>query len=222
LAELASLGRCSLVLLSCFLALSSLTGEAGALQDPIQLGDDPSGDADPGSMDILIVQMVNNGTHLTFILECRTVPAPSSVRTYGIWLDTEENSGATAGPYIGADWYVQGGGVPGLYEVGGDESTTLVYRAPIEVEVRAKSIRLSVSLSDIGYPQDVKGTVGVVATTHQPVARLRDRSPDLEHYSVAHEVIPELPWPTPLFFIPAIGATILTVYRWKFKQARCG
>jgi len=219
-AELPSLKRRFLVLLFCFFALSSLTSETHALPDPIQMGDDPSRDANPASVDILKVSMVNNGTHLTFILECRSAPAPSSVRTYGIWLDTNENGGATTGPYIGADWYIQGGGAPGLYDSSGEESTTtLTYKAPIEVKVHGKSIYLTTGLSDIGYPGNVKETVGIVASTHQPVAMLKDRAPDTEHYSVVHEVIPELPWPTPMVIVPAIAAAIFMIYRQRFRHA---
>lgn len=219
-AELSSLRRRFLVLLFCFFALSSLTSETHALPDPIQLGDDPSRDADPASVDILKVSMMNNGTHLTFIIECRSAPAPSSVRTYRIWLDTNENGGATTGPYIGADWYIQGGGAPGLYDCSGEESAdTSTYKASIEVKVYGKSICLTAGLSDIGYPGNVKETVGIVASTHQPAAMLKDRTPDTGHYSVVHEVIPELPWPTPLVIMPAIVAAIIMIYRQRFRHS---
>jgi len=41
---------------------------------------------------------------------------------------------------------------------------------------------------------------------------------DWAYACISHEVIPELPWPTPLIFVPAIAVTVYTIYRRRFKQ----
>jgi hypothetical protein len=35
---------------------------------------------------------------------------------------------------------------------------------------------------------------------------------------ISHEVIPELPWPTPIIFVPAVVATVYVLYNWRFKR----
>ena len=35
---------------------------------------------------------------------------------------------------------------------------------------------------------------------------------------ISHEVVPELPWPTPIFFIPAVAITVYTFYRRRLKN----
>jgi len=102
-------------------------------------------------------------------------------------------------------------------------------------------------LSDIEYPSGVKEIVGVIATTHQftlkgkeipsrspfgngtlpkgpghipkiPHFKIKDRAPDTGRYTVAREVIPELPGITPLIFIPAVIIAIYVIYKKKFQK----
>jgi hypothetical protein len=35
---------------------------------------------------------------------------------------------------------------------------------------------------------------------------------------ISHEVIPELPWPMPVIFVPAVVATVYVLYNWRFKS----
>jgi hypothetical protein len=181
----------------------------------VLLGDDPKGDANPASVDILKVWITNNGTHFGFIIKCRATPSPSDVRSYNVWMDTKGDSGT--------DYLLRAGGVSGLYEVTvQDGSLTLVYKAPIEVKIKGKKIYLIADLDDIDYyePGGVKDPVGVIVTTYQPLFKKRDRAPDTGRYEVAHEVIPELPGYTPFIFVPSVIVTICFIYRRKFKQAK--
>jgi hypothetical protein len=177
----------------------------------VLLGDDPKGDANPASVDILKIWITNNGTHFGFIIKCRATPAPSDVRSYNVWMDTKKGKDP--------DYLLRAGAISGLYEVTVRGKTiTLVYKAPIEVKIEGKKIYLIADLDDIDYPDGVKDPVRVVVTTHQPLTKLRDRAPDTGRYEVAHEVVPELPWPMPVVFIPAIVATIYTIYRRRFRK----
>ncbi|RLG95874.1 hypothetical protein DRO29_05400, partial [Candidatus Bathyarchaeota archaeon] len=45
-----------------------------------------------------------------------------------------------------------------------------------------------------------------------------DRAPNTGAYFIPSYVIPELPWPTPLIFIPAVITTIYFIYKWKFAR----
>ncbi|HIE18261.1 TPA: hypothetical protein EYP75_00900 [Candidatus Bathyarchaeota archaeon] len=180
---------------------------------PILVGKDPKKDANPASVDILKVYITNNGTHFRFIIKCRAKPAPSLIRSYVVWLDTEGGSAP--------DYCLVAGGVPGLYEVDvEDESIEFEFKAPIEVKIKGRSIYLTADLEDIGYPDDVKDPIGIVVTTHQPLAQLRDRAPDSGIYQVDHEVIPELPGFTPFIFIPSVMLSIYVIYRRKFKDEK--
>ncbi|MEM2888482.1 MAG: hypothetical protein QXI71_05645 [Candidatus Bathyarchaeia archaeon] len=181
---------------------------------PILIGTDPKKDASPESVDILEVYLTNNGTHFRFIIECSTTPQPSNIRSYCVFLDTKAG-GATGGPYVGADFCLMSAKESGLLEWSADGWS---YKAPIEVNIVGNSIYLTARLSDIGYPDDCQETIGIVAATFQPLGSLRDRAPDTGNYSVSHEVIPELPWPTPLIFVPAVAATVYYISKRRFKK----
>ena len=43
---------------------------------------------------------------------------------------------------------------------------------------------------------------------------------DMAYATISHQVIPELPWPTPLVFIPAVTVAVYAIYKRRFKQ-RC-
>jgi len=45
-----------------------------------------------------------------------------------------------------------------------------------------------------------------------------DRAPNTGAYFIPSYVIPELPWPAPLIFIPAVITTIYFIYKWKFAR----
>ncbi len=175
------------------------------------LGDDPEKDANPASVDILKVYIANNGTHFRFIIECRATPAPSFIRSYTVWLDTKGRKEP--------DYCLVAGGVSGLYKASKKgKSIKLVYVAPIEVMIEGKSIYLTADLDDINYPKGVGNPVGIVATTQQPLTKVRDRAPDSGMYDVDHEVIPELPGITPFVFIPSVIGAIYLLDRYKFKK----
>ncbi|MCS7120149.1 MAG: hypothetical protein NZ952_02970 [Candidatus Bathyarchaeota archaeon] len=205
---------CRLILfaiLMSILLLAPNVSAAHAFIEPILIGTDPRRDANPASVDILYVYLTNNGTHFRFIVNCSTTPQPSLIRLYRVYLDTRDGGDQL---YGGADFYLQAGGNnPGLYEW---VSGTWIYRASIEITIVGYSIRLTTSLSGIGYPEKVKSTIGVIVVTFSP--NLRDRAPNFGSYSVTHEVIPELPWPTPLLFIPAVTATVYLIYKWRFRR----
>jgi len=174
------------------------------------LGKDPKNDANPASVDILKVYIANNGTHFRFIIKCRAKPEPSLVRAYVVWLDTKDDDLF--------DYCLVAEGKSGLYEVKIEgNSIELEYIAPIEVKIKGKSIYMTANLNDIEYPTGVKSTVGIVATTQQPLLKVRDRAPDSDRYYVDHEVIPELPGFTPFIFIPSVMFSIYIIYRCKFK-----
>jgi len=175
------------------------------------LFDDPKKDANPASMDILKVSIANNGTHFRFIIKCRAKPEPSLIRSYYVWLNTTNGDAP--------DYCLVAGGISGLYEIkveGGKIKLNLT--APIEIQVKGKSIYLTAKLEDINYPGGVEEMVGVVVTTQQPLLKVRDRAPDSGVYYVPHEVIPELPGFTPFVFIPSVIMAIYLIYRRKFKQ----
>jgi len=177
------------------------------------IGRDPKGDADPASADILKVYIANNGTHFRFIIKCQAKPAPSSIRSYSVWLNTTNGDAP--------DYCLVAGGISGLYSVTVEgNSTKLTYKAPIEVEIKGKSIYLTACLSDIDYPTGVGDPVGIAVTTQQPLLKVRDRAPDSGMYHVSHEVIPELPWPTPIVFIPSIVLSVYVIYRRKFREEK--
>ena len=177
------------------------------------LGEDPKKDASPASVDILKVYIANNGTHFRVIINCRAKPAPSSVRAYIVWLDTTGRDTP--------DYCLIAEGTSGLYKVTVEgDSVEFEYQAPIEVKITHKSIYLTADLDDIGYPDGVKKSVGVVVTTHQPVDQLKDRAPDSDVYDVDREVIPELPGFTPFVFIPSVVLSVYVIYRRKFKEEK--
>ncbi len=205
----------TIVFFSALLLLaSSSTSPVYAFITPILIGTDPKKDASPASVDILSVYLTNNGTHFRFIIECGATPEPSGTRSYCVFLDTKAG-GSTRQPYKGADFYLMGGGLSGLYEwVAGGWS----YKSSISVNIVGNSIYLTARLSDIGYPGNCQNTIGIVAATFQPLGSLRDRAPNKNNYSVNHEVIPELPWPTPLIFVPAVAATVYYISKRRFKK----
>ena len=214
-----NLKSASYLLFFTLFTISALTPQVSVAQafiEPILLGSDPRGDekGGPATVDILAVFLTNNGTHFTFVIKCRVGPEPSGVRAYCIYLDTK-GGGATYGTYKGADYCLQGGGASGLYEwILGNWT----YKSAIDVQLIGNSIYLTASLSDIGYPGNVKEGIGVVAATYQPLHMLRDRAPDKCHYLVAHKVIPELPGLTLFIFIPVVLTTVYMIRSRRFKQ----
>ena len=202
------------LLISTFLlpnvALLMAKKEKDNFVKPILVGKDPKKDADPASVDIIKVYITNNGTHFRFIIKCRAKPEPSMIRSYNVWIDIKDENDP--------DYCLVAGGVSGLYEVKiKDGVIKLELKASIEVEVKGKSIYLTAKLSDIDY-QSGKDIVGIVVTTHQPLIKIRDRAPDSGRYEISHAVVPELPWPTSMIFIPAVVAAICTIYRWRFRN----
>jgi len=229
------------ILLSILLSLLILSSASPLLADfiVVLIGTDPSGDAHPASLDILEVYIANNGTHFKFILKCRGTPAPSLFKIYIVWMDTK------GGPF--PDYCLVADGISGLYEIKVVDGTVIIrYKAPIVVTVEDKRIHLMARLSDIEYPNGVKEIVGVVATTHQftskgkktpsgppfrneklpkgsedipkiPHFKIKDRAPDTGRYTVAREVIPELPGITPLIFIPSVIIAVYIIYKKKFQ-----
>ena len=176
----------------------------------VLVGEDPDKDANPASVDILAVYLMNNGTYFTFIIECRATPAPSLIRSYVVWLNTTNGDAP--------DYCLVAGGISGLYEVHRKgHSIKLKYKAPIEVTIEGKSIFLTANLDDIDYPGGVGDPVGVVVTTQQPLFKVRDRAPDSGMYYISHKVIPELPGPTLFLFIPSVIITVYVIYTRKFK-----
>ena len=174
------------------------------------VGEDPSNDANPASVDILSVYLANNGTHFRFIIECRATLAPSSIRSYTVWLDTKGGSAS--------DYCLVAGGNSGLYKIQKKgRSMELNFKAPIEVVVEGNSIYLTANLSDIEYPEGVKKKVGIVVTTQQPLDKVRDRAPDKGMYKVSHEVISELPGISSFIFTSSIIVAVYLIYRYKFK-----
>jgi len=177
----------------------------------VPVGEDSNKDANPASVDILAVYLTNNGTHFTFIIECRATPAPSLVRSYTVWMNTTNGDAP--------DYCLVAGGVSGLYEVHKKgHSIKLKYKAPIEVTIEGKSIFLTANLDDINYPGGVGDSVGVVVTTQQPLFKVRDRAPDSGMFCVSHKVIPELPGFTLFLFIPSVIVTIYFIYIRKFRS----
>jgi len=229
------------ILLSILLLLLILSSASPLLADfiTVLLGTDPSGDAHPASLDILKVYIANNGTHFKFILECRGTPAPSFFRAYIVWMDTKGGSFS--------DYCLVADGLSGLYEIKVVDGTIIIrYKAPKVVTVEDKRIHLMAKLSDIEYPSGVKEIVGVIATTYQftpkgkkaptrspfgdgtipkgpedipkiPHFKIKDRAPDTGRYTVAREVIPELPGITPFIFIPSVIIAIYIIYKKKFQ-----
>ena len=232
------------ILLSILLSLLILSSASPLLADfiVVLIGTDPSGDAHPASLDILEVYIANNGTHFKFILKCRGTPAPSLFKVYIVWMDTK------GGPF--PDYCLVADGISGLYEIKVVDGTVIIrYKAPIVVTVEDKRIHLMAKLSDIEYPSGVKEIVGVIATTHQftlkekkaptkspfgngtlpkgpgyipkiPHFKIKDRAPDTGRYTVAREVIPELPGITPFIFIPSVIIAIYVIYKKKFQTDR--
>ena len=204
-----------LIILNLALMITPVSGYL----TPILIDTDPTMDS-PASIDILEVYLTNNGTHFRFIIKCRSVPYPSKSTIYRVYLDTK-SGGTPDGLYKGADYYLEAKDDSYLYEWKEKKKHGAWYKkSPIEVQIDPmnKTISLTASLSDIGYPKDVWPEVGIVVATFQPSNSLRDRAPDTGHYTVAHEVIPELPWPTPVVFIPAVVGTIYTIYRRRSRE----
>jgi len=71
--------------------------------------------------------------------------------------------------------------------------------------------------ASLDYPNGVGDPVGIVVTTQQPLSKIRDRAPDSGRYEVSHEVVPELPWPTPIIFIPSVVFSVYMIYRRRFR-----
>jgi len=209
--------RYPLLCVVLFLSASLLTVSvyANYIDPPFLVGTDPSKDS-PASIDILEVYLTNNGTHFRFILKCRSVPTPNPATAYRVFLDTK-SEGALSGTYIGADYYLEAKDVSYLYEWNG---FSWKQKSPVEVQIdhNDKTISLTAKLEDIGYPGYVENTVGIVVETIQPIDNQRDRAPDTGNYTIIREDIPELPWPTPLVFVPALMATVYVVYVRKFKK----
>jgi len=199
-----------------FFPASIFLAHASGFLEPILLGTDPSKDS-PASIDILEIYLTNNGTHFQFIVKCRSVPEPSPATSYHVYLDTKEG-GATDGTYIGADYYLEAKDDSYLYEWR-DNTWKRKSRIEFQIDHDDKTIALTAELVDIGYPGNVKETIGVVVATFQPSNNLRDRAPDTGYFPIAHEVIPELPWPTPLVFIPAVIATITILCLRRLKKS---
>lgn len=197
------------------LKLTLMINPANAYLTPFLIGTDPVKDS-PASMDIVEVYLTNNGTHFQFIVKCRSVPIPSYSSVYRVYLDTK-SGGAATGVYIGADYYLEAKDDSYLYEWNGG---IWMQKSPIESQVDSenKTISLTAKLDDIGYPNDVLDTIGIVAATFKHLSKLRDKAPDTDNYTIAHNVIPELPWPTPLVFIPAVVATVYFIYNRRFQS----
>jgi len=198
-----------------FFAFSPLANVFGYLE-PILVGADLSKDS-LASMDILEVYLTNNGTHFRFIVKCRSVPEPSATTAYQVYLDIKSGAGSTDGIYSGADYYLEAKDDSYLYEW---RAGAWKEKSPIEFEIGhdEKIISLTAELSDIGYQNNVDETIGIVVATSEPSNNLWDRAPDTGDYAIAHEVIPELPWPTPLVFILAVIATISILHITRFKN----
>jgi len=199
--------------LSTSLILIMLLSEirfSSAMNSEILIIEDPR-DVEHAYMDILEVYMTNDGTYLQFVINLRERPKPSLNRLYTVWLDTKGNDKP--------DYCLAASNVNALYKVTVKRgSIRLKYLAPIEVEVEGNSITLTVRLSDIKYPNGVKDTVGIVAATHNPLAKIVDRAPDSGRCLVDHRVVSELPHFTILIFIPSLIISIYIIYRCKFRN----
>ena len=213
--KISSLARCLLLCTFLLFSASLLIMRTSAFLEPASDGTDPSKDS-PASINILQVYLTNNGTHFQFMIKCRSAPTPNPATIYRVFLDTKED-GATSGTYIGADYCLEAKDDTYLYEWDGNAWTQ---KSPIKIQIDHddKKIFLTAKLDDIGYPGYVENSIGIVVETIQPLSNQRDRAPDDGNYAVIHEVIPELPWPTPLVFIPAVGATIYVLYSRGFRK----
>lgn len=214
-----------LVPLMLVLALTSTAPLVYAYLPVVSLGTDPKGDVFPPKPngDILECYFTNDGTHLRLIMRLDATPNTQE-RDYHVFLDTKDGTSRSPA-YADADycldshqgtlwkWNPSPGG--GHWEAS---------KGAVEVSVSGYNISLTCKLTDIQYPEGVSATVGIVFVTYNgvpadpPAASILDRAPDTGAYYLAHEVIPELPWPTPLVFIPALIVTVYITYTRRFRQ----
>ena len=222
-----------LLLLSLLILMVSNASPSMAGFIKTLLGEDPEGDANPASVDILKVYIANNGTHFGFIIKCRGKPSPSITRAYVVWMDTKGDQNP--------DYCLVAEGISGLFEVKIIDGHIIIrYKAPIVVRVKGKSIYLMTTLENIDYPDGVKEIVGVIVTTHQvpfkknsskaenssevknapklPGFFVKDRAPDSGRYEVYHDVVSEFPGITPLIFVPSILLCTYIIYKRKSRN----
>jgi len=181
--------------------------------------------------DIIAEAYGNDGTYLYFKVQFELAKTTSSDDLH-IFLDVGWTTGGDAN-HVNADYALDTGTIPAsgswtgtfYYWTGaawasdGSKTVSAYYTTGL-----TDTIEVYVKLSDIGYDPAGSGDMGVsfwsYDTAYLPgdTANVDDKAPDAGVYTVSHAVIPELPWPMPLVFIPAVVATVYILYRRRFRQ----
>ena len=178
----------------------------------IFLDSDPTGEAAPPG-DITDLYFYNDGTYAYFKEELVAAPDIASY-TYTVYLDKP-----AGGTYPQDYRIVYSSGASKLQNYSGSWADT---GAPVIVMVGTSppSITFTVAFSDVANP-DVQQDTGIRFVNYQGANSFTttlDAAPDYGNFVIYYEVIPELPWPTPLIFIPAVAATIFFIYKRRSKK----
>ncbi len=157
----------------------------------------------------------NDGVYAYFKETLASTPDPSSF-TYTVYLDKPAE-----GTYPQDFRLVYSCGTASLQRWNG---TSWNHLENISVELDSDSITFNVSLSSMANPCILENT-NVWFTEYLGANSYEyevDRAPNAGSYFIACEVIPELPWPTPLIFIPAVLSTVYLVQKKGYKERRGG
>ncbi|MFQ6095502.1 MAG: hypothetical protein ACE5NN_05105 [Candidatus Bathyarchaeia archaeon] len=165
--------------------------------------------------DIEGVYFFNNGTHAFFNITLSGQPDPSSF-TYVVYLDKPRHRRYKADFRL---IYTSDGAELQIWdrEEGWVEKEDTI---TVTDSTSPNSLCFNVSLNSIANP-DVQENTELWFETYyggDNYTTVLDRAPDKREYFISSEVIPELPWPTPLVFIPAVALSIYILYRRRFKS----
>lgn len=178
--------------------------------------DDP-----PDAADITSQDYTNDGTYFYVTMNLNGAPDTSSY-TYVVYMDYPANG--TVNP----DYrMVYSSGTSELEQM---SDSTWSYVKDITITVKdTTKIEFKVALEDFGYPAGGNPDMHLWCATYdgansEPAtgsdgANMLDRDLVTGYYTLTHEQIPEIPWPLPLLFIPALVIAMYIIWRKKFSHA---
>lgn len=166
---------------------------------------------DYAAADLLHLCLHNDGTHFYFKETFADTPNPSTF-TYTVYLDKPAQ-----GRYPQDFRLVYSSHHTDLERWDGSNWRQV---GDVTVTVDGRSIVFSVPLSSIANPDIQEDTrVWVVqylgCNSHEFEV---DRAPNAGSFFISSDVIPNLPWPTPLIFVPVVTASVYFIYKGMFKR----
>lgn len=161
--------------------------------------------------DKLCIFFTNDGTHAYFKEMLAASPDPSSF-TYTVYLDKP------AGDTYPQDFRLVYSS--GTAELQSWDGSSWNYVEDIVVTTAGNSLTFNVSLQSIANLAIEQDTNVWFAEYYgsNSFGQVVDRAPNTGSYFISSEVIPELPWPTPLIFVPAVVAAVFIIYKRGFKR----